>query len=138
MHTHTCTHTCHAFSWLSASLTHTHTHSQICRTHSGCCYHASESKHQLADISHGWNIFALTLVRDANCVLRGPSRPHTTNLRCQRVQCCRSQTGREVFQFSEALNEDGCSPGCFSHLAQTVGLSLEHPQESFFFLPFTC
>lgn len=56
----------------------------------------------------------------------------------QRLRSRRPQTGREVFQFPEALNEDGCFLGCFSHLAQTLRLSLEHPQESIFFFLFTC
>lgn len=77
----TCTHTCQA---CLCFLPHT----RIAQTHS----HTSEGKHQRADISHGWNILALTLARDANspCVLRGPSRLHTTKLHSQRARRCRS------------------------------------------------
>lgn len=74
------------------------------------------------------------------CVLRGPCCPHSSNLRSQEsppLQILWSESGCEVFRFSEAVNKDGCSRGCFSHFTQTVRLSLEHPQESFFFL-FTC
>lgn len=44
----------------------------------------------------------------------------------------RPQNSCEEFRFSEALKEDGCSLGCFSRSAQTVRLSVEHPQEGFF------
>lgn len=94
---------------------------QVSQTHSGCCCHSSQSKHQLADNSHGCNIFALMLVRDARDVCsEGP---------LSSLYIMWPQNSCEVFRFSEALKEDGCSLGCFSHLAQTVRLSLEHPQE---------
>lgn len=56
-------HTCaHVFPTFFLSLLH----AKISQIHLGCLYYTSEGKHQLADISHGWNIFALTLLRDAN------------------------------------------------------------------------
>lgn len=97
-----------------------------------------EGKHQEAGISHGWNIFALTLARDADSPVCTQGPPlHSSVL----PQFCHSPADRgpqmccEVFRFSEALNEDGCSSRMFfSAQSDSQALSPpEHPQESFFF-----
>lgn len=73
-----------------------------------------KGKHDLAGVSHGWNIFASTLERDVNspCVLRGPSRPtyhKPPQPESPALYISRPQADCEVFRFSEELNEDRCS-----------------------------
>lgn len=107
-------------------------HIQISQTH----YCTSESKHQLSDISHGRNIFALTLVRDVYC----PVCSEAPLGYVQQTSAARESSALHLMVtvrpwsiwILRSAERDGCSAGCFSHLTLTVGLAFEHPQESFF------
>lgn len=60
----------------------------------------SERKHQLAVISHDWNIFALTLVRDANSpVLSEGPLAYIPRISSQRAQRRRTRGQRRVVKY---------------------------------------
>lgn len=90
--------------------THTHPHTYVCVYVCVCLRFAEAKKkkpQQVADSSHAYNIFALMAAGDAADVCsEGPAWRSETPALC----VMRPQSSCEEFPFSEALNEDGCSP----------------------------
>lgn len=71
-------------------------------------------------------------------MLRGPSRPtyhKPPQPESPALYISWPQADREVFRFSEELNEDGCSLSglFFTSCSDSQSLVSEHPQERFFF-----
>lgn len=120
-HTHA---SCIFFAYLASALSLTHTYTPA--------KGRKKSPQQVADSSHGCNIFALMAAGDVGDVCsEGPAWRSETPALC----VMRPQSSCEEFPFSEAQNEDGCSlRDVFLLLASDsrslfLSLALEHPQE---------
>lgn len=88
---------------------HTHTCHCFCLTHkslgkySGRCYYTSEKQRSVIQHLTWLEYLCFNISKRCNpCVLRGPSRLHTTNHRSQRVQRCRSRGHRLTVKYFDS------------------------------------